>query len=48
MKESNFHANVGQVNQTIQTKENAMSELNEIEDMSDEEIIALAEENGLV
>ncbi|MBQ1303763.1 MAG: hypothetical protein IIY51_02545 [Erysipelotrichaceae bacterium] len=28
--------------------ENAMSELNEIEDMSDEEIIALAEENGLV
>ncbi len=28
--------------------ENAMSELNEIDDMSDEDIIALAEENGLI
>ena len=34
MKESNFHANVGQVNQTIQTKENTMNAMSAMNELS--------------
>lgn len=34
MKESNFHANAGQANQTIQTKENTMNVMSAVNELS--------------